>query len=120
MENDGPARRALLIYVFRSPALPNLIGVSSPTLLIKLTPNQMLCFYRNIRLSIQAFHPIAATLYKSLNQLGTPNQNRLLFFGAIMADVSTAKTKPSPSFQTWKSLVSAPQVPQVLQVHDRI
>ena len=56
----------------------------------------MFHFYRNIRLSIQAFHPIAATLYKNLHQLGTANQNPLLFVGAIMADFSTAKTKPIP------------------------
>ena len=38
----------------------------------------------------------AATLYMSLDQLGTANQDLLLFFGAIIAELRTAKTKPIP------------------------
>ena len=57
---------------------------------------------------------------RSLDQLGTANQTLLHFFGAIVADFSTPKTKPIPSFQTWKCLVSPPQVPQVMTLFELV
>ena len=105
LENDGPARRALLIFVFWPPALPNLLVSPSPTLHAPhYTYSQSeAVFLQEHQGSSSSFPPHCShTLLKSLDQLWRPNENGLLVFGAIIAHLSTTKTMANtPSYQTW-------------------
>ena len=116
-ENDGSARRALLIFVPWPPALPTGCTLRGVPNLSASTPNQpregrsppisppphpslnLSPIRSAVSKEHQAFYAsftahVQPHFIKSLDQLGTANQDLLLFYGAIIAALWTAKTKP--------------------------